>query len=49
MTGMVVQGWTQDQALAEMTQGGFGFYQGWQDLIDTIRDLDIDSIKRQAE
>jgi protein tyrosine phosphatase (PTP) superfamily phosphohydrolase (DUF442 family) len=45
---MVVQGWTQDQALAEMTQGGFGFYAGWQELIDTIRRLDIQEIKKQA-
>jgi tyrosine-protein phosphatase SIW14 len=46
---MVVQGWTKEQALQEMTQGGFGFYPGWQDLIDTIRNLDIQQVKKQAE
>jgi protein tyrosine phosphatase (PTP) superfamily phosphohydrolase (DUF442 family) len=45
---IVVQGWTQEQAFQEMTQGGFGFYPGWQDLIDTIRNLDIHQVKKQA-
>lgn len=43
-----VQGWTKDQAIAEMTEGGFGFYEGWQNLIEYIRNLDIEPIKAQA-
>jgi len=45
---IVVQGWTKDQAIAEMTQGGFGFYAGWQNLIDCIRKFDVAQIKAQA-
>ena len=45
---MVVQGWTPEQAIQEMTQGGFGFYAGWQNLIDEILHLDIQEIKKQV-
>jgi protein tyrosine/serine phosphatase len=45
---IVVQGWTKERAIAEMTQGGFGFYEGWQNLIDYVRQLDVERIKAQA-
>jgi protein tyrosine/serine phosphatase len=45
---IVVQGWSKDEAIAEMTQGGFGFYEGWQNLIDYVRHLDVAEIKAQA-
>lgn len=45
---IVVQGWTKEQALAEMTQGGFGFYEGWQNLINYVRKLDVTQVKAQA-
>jgi protein tyrosine/serine phosphatase len=45
---VAVQGWEKEQAIAEMTQGGFRFNSGWQNLVQYIRDLDIDAIKRQA-
>ena len=45
---IAVQGWTVEDAVTEMTQGGFGFHGVWQNLIAYIRDLDIDRIKRRA-
>jgi protein tyrosine phosphatase (PTP) superfamily phosphohydrolase (DUF442 family) len=45
---IAVQGWSKEEAIAEMTEGGFGFYTGWKNLIYYIRELDIDEIKRQA-
>jgi protein tyrosine phosphatase (PTP) superfamily phosphohydrolase (DUF442 family) len=45
---IAVQGWSKEQALAEMTQGGFGFCQGYQNLVRYIRALDIDQLKQQA-
>jgi protein tyrosine/serine phosphatase len=42
---VAVQGWTKEQAIAEMTQGGFGFYSGWRNLVRYIRDLDIERLK----
>jgi protein tyrosine/serine phosphatase len=44
---IVVQGWSKDEAIAEMTRGGFGFYSGWQNLVRYIRDLNVDELRRQ--
>jgi len=45
---IAVQGWGREEAIEEMTKGGFGFYSGWQNLINYIRELDIEEIKSQA-
>jgi protein tyrosine phosphatase (PTP) superfamily phosphohydrolase (DUF442 family) len=42
------QGWSKDEAIEEMTKGGFGFYSGWKNLINYIRELDIEEIKSKA-
>lgn len=45
---IVIQGWSKSEAIEEMTKGGFGFYEGWQNLIDYILKLDVDEIKSRA-
>lgn len=45
---IAVQDWDKEQAIAEMTQGGFRFNSGWQNLVRYIRDLDIEAIRQQA-
>jgi len=45
---IVIQGWTKDEAIAEMTQGGFGFHAIWENLVDYLRKLDVEKLKRQA-
>ncbi len=45
---IAVQGWDKEQAIAEMTQGGFRFYSGWGNLVRYIQDLDIGEIRRRA-
>jgi protein tyrosine phosphatase (PTP) superfamily phosphohydrolase (DUF442 family) len=45
---VAVQDWPKDEAIEEMTKGGFEFYSMWQNLIDYIRKLDIEKIKQQA-
>ncbi|MHC4192976.1 MAG: fused DSP-PTPase phosphatase/NAD kinase-like protein [Planctomycetota bacterium] len=45
---VVVQGWSRDEAIEEMTEGGFGFYSTWQNIIDYIRKLDIEEVRSQA-
>jgi len=45
---IAVQGWSKDEAIAEMTRGGFGFHRIWMNLVDYIRKLDIDEIKKSA-
>ena len=45
---LAFQGWTKEQAIAEMTQGGFRFNHGYQNVVNYIRDVDIDQIKQRA-
>ncbi len=45
---MAVQGWSPEEAVAEMTEGGFGFHRIWEDLRDYVRELDVAKIRRRA-
>lgn len=44
---MVVQGWSADDAIAEMTGGGFGFHPLWSDLIEYVRSFDAPAWRRR--
>ncbi len=44
---IVVQGWSKEAALREMTEGGFGFHTVWQNLPAWIQELDIEAIKKE--
>ena len=44
---IVVQGWSKEAALDEMTQGGYGFHPLWQNLRRYVMQLDVDSLKAQ--
>jgi protein tyrosine/serine phosphatase len=48
LSRVAVGGWTKEEALEEMTQGGFGFHGIWDNLIQWINGLDIDRIKKKA-
>ncbi len=45
---IAVEGWTKDEAIAEMTQGGFGFHAIWKNLPRYLRALDVDDLKKRA-
>ena len=45
---IAVQGWTKEQAINEMTKGGFGFHKIWKNLPNWIKNLDIEAIKKEA-
>ena len=45
---IAVCGWTKEDALKEMQEGGFGFHGVWQNLLDFINKLDIEKIKQEA-
>lgn len=46
---IVVQGWSREEALREMQYGGFGFHGVWQNLIQWINRVNIESIKRKVK
>lgn len=45
---VAVQGWSKEEALKEMMEGGFGFHGIWENLIRWIDGLDIERIKKRA-
>lgn len=46
---VIVQGWTKEDAIREMTDGGYGFHPVWQNLPDWLKDLDADAIRKQLD
>jgi len=46
---IAVQGWTKEEAIEEMTKGGYGYHRIWKNLVDYIRKVDIERIKKKAE
>ncbi len=45
---IAVQGWTKEEAIREMTAGGYGFHEVFDNLPEWIEELDIESIEREA-
>ena len=48
MYRIVVCGWSKEQALDEMKNGGFGFNPVWRDLVTFIEKSDVARIKRRV-
>jgi protein tyrosine/serine phosphatase len=45
MYRIVEQGWSKDEAIEEMVNGGYGFHSMWLNIIDYVNNVDIDKIK----
>lgn len=45
---LAVCGWSKDQAIAEMTQGGYGFHSEWLHLVEYLRELDVSKVSPPA-
>lgn len=45
---VAVEGWTKEEAIREMTEGGFNFHEVWVNLPPWIADLDIEAIRNEA-
>lgn len=48
MYRVVVCGWTKDEAIREMKEGGFGFNPSWKNLVRLIERADIEKIRREV-
>jgi len=42
---IIIQNWTRDEAIREMTTGGYGFHSVWQNLVTYVRDFDVDAMR----
>lgn len=45
---IAVQGWTKEEAIREMKDGGYGFHSVWVHLPKWIQKLDVDSVRKKA-
>ncbi len=45
---IAVQGWTKDEAIREMTRGGFGHHFIYRNLARFLRDLDVEDLRQKA-
>ncbi|HBO43432.1 MAG TPA: hypothetical protein DD670_05780 [Planctomycetaceae bacterium] len=45
---VAVEGWTKEQAVKEMCEGGYGFHEIWTNLPKWIDAIDVDAVKRRA-
>ncbi len=45
---VAVQGWSKEEALLEMTQGGYGFHDIWVNLVPWFKKLNIKAVKQKA-
>lgn len=45
---VVVEGWTKQEAIDEMTKGGFNFHTIWTNLPPWIADLDVKEIRKEV-
>jgi protein tyrosine/serine phosphatase len=45
---ITVQGWSKNDAIKEMTEGGFGYHAVWSNLVRYLNELDIKSLRKKA-
>jgi protein tyrosine/serine phosphatase len=45
---IVVQGWSRDEAIKEMVDGGYGFHSIWSNIVQYVNKVDVDMIKREV-
>ena len=45
---IAVQGWTKDEAVREMTQGGFGYDDMFPNLVTYVKELDVAALQKRA-
>lgn len=45
---IAVQGWSKDDAIREMVQGGYGFHSIWTNLVEYVRAADVEELQELA-
>ncbi len=49
MFRVVEQGWTKEEALQEMVNGGYGFHRLWFRIVGYVNHTDVERIRKQVE
>jgi protein tyrosine/serine phosphatase len=48
MFRIVEQGWSKDEAIQEMVKGGYGFHAVWKNIINYVKNVDVDRIRKEV-
>ena len=43
---MVIENWSREDAIREMTEGGFGFHSIWQNIVNYVQRVDVEALRR---
>jgi protein tyrosine/serine phosphatase len=49
MFRIIEQGWTKEEAIREMVEGGYGFNRAWINIVQYLRQVDIETIRKELE
>ena len=47
MFRIVEQGWSKDAAIEEMVNGGYGFHETWSNIIEYVKNVDVERIRKE--
>jgi protein tyrosine/serine phosphatase len=45
---IVIQGWPKEEAISEMVDGGFDYHPIWKGLLEYLREMDVERIRKEA-
>ena len=46
---MVEQGWTKEEAIQEMVEGGYGYNRAWINILQYVKRVDVAKIRKELE
>lgn len=49
MYRMVEQGWSRDDAIQEMREGGYGFHSVWINIVRYLRNVDVEKVRKRVD
>lgn len=49
MFRMVEQGWSKEEALREMREGGYGFHPVWKNIVTLVEKTDVEALRRKVD
>ena len=49
MFRMVEQGWSKEEALREMREGGYGFHPVWKNIVRLVETADVEGLRRKVD
>ena len=49
MFRIVEQGWSREEAIREMREGGYGFHAAWRNIVRYLEKVDVEKMRRRVE